>query len=45
VRELIEVRNADIKARTDRGETALRLARGSGKSDIAAYLVSRGGIA
>ena len=44
VKELIEVRNADINARTDSGRTALRLARDNGKSDIAAYLVSRGGI-
>jgi hypothetical protein len=45
VKELIEVRNADINARTNSGRTALRLARDNGKSDIAAYLVSRGGIA
>jgi hypothetical protein len=44
VKELIEVRNADINARNDSGRTALRLARDNGKSDIAAYLVSHGGI-
>ncbi len=44
VKELIEVRNADINARTDRGRTALRLARDQGKDDIASYLLCYGGI-
>ena len=45
VKELIEVRNAGINARNNRGETALRLAQlYGGKIDVAAYLVSHGGI-
>jgi ankyrin repeat protein len=40
VKELIEVRNAEINARTDYGETALAFARDGGHSDIVAYLVS-----
>jgi ankyrin repeat protein len=44
VKELIEERNAEINARDDRGRTALRLARQYNKPDVAAYLVSRGGI-
>jgi len=42
VKELIDERNADINARNDGGETALGWARL--KPDIAAYLISRGGI-
>ena len=44
VKELIEERNAEINARTDNGRTALRIARQCNKPDVAAYLVSRGGI-
>ena len=42
VKELIEERNAEINARTDDGWTALMWA--SNKPDIAAYLISHGGI-
>ena len=44
MKELIEVRNAEINARTNRGRTALRVANRYDKPDIAAYLVSHGGI-
>jgi len=44
VKELIEERNAEINARADDGRTALRYARHNNKTDVAAYLVSRGGI-
>ncbi len=44
VKVLIEERNAEINARDDYGRTALRLARDVNKHDIAAYLVSHGGI-
>jgi hypothetical protein len=44
VKELIEERNAEINARVDGMGTALRMARLYNKPDIAAYLVSRGGI-
>jgi hypothetical protein len=44
VKELIEERNAEINARFYRGWTALRLARQENKPDVAAYLVSHGGI-
>ena len=44
VKELIDGRNAEINARSDGGRTALTLARARNKPDIAAYLVSRGGI-
>ena len=44
VKELIEERNADINARINGGSTALTLARQHYKHDIAAYLVSHGGI-
>jgi len=44
VKELIEERNAEINARSDRGWTALRVARQRIKPDVAAYLVSRGGL-
>ena len=44
VKELIEVRNADVNARDDSGRTALSLARDHGIADIAAYLVSLGGV-
>jgi len=44
VKELIEERNAEINARDNRGETALRDARHYHKLDVAAYLVSHGGI-
>jgi ankyrin repeat protein len=43
VKELIEERNADINARNDSGQTALRFARRYYKH-VAAYLVSRGGL-
>jgi ankyrin repeat protein len=42
VKELIEEGNADVNARNGDGRTALRLARH--KPDIAAYLISHGGI-
>jgi ankyrin repeat protein len=44
VKELIEERNAEINARDDNGSTALRMARHYNKLDVAAYLVSHGGI-
>jgi ankyrin repeat protein len=44
VKELIEERNAEINARTNNGRTALELANEYDKTDIAAYLISRGGI-
>ena len=44
VKELIEVRNADVNARTDNGRTALMNARQRNKPDIASFLVSHGGI-
>jgi hypothetical protein len=45
VKELIEVRNADINARTVDGTTSLSIARTTwGCPNIAAYLVSHGGI-
>ena len=44
VKELVEERNAEINARMDDGDTALTYARINDKPDIAAYLVSRGGI-
>jgi ankyrin repeat protein len=44
VKELIEVRNADINARNDKGWTPSRVARCNGKADIVAYLISMGGI-
>ena len=44
VKELIEERNAEINARTDRGNTARRFARKQDNLDIAAYLVSHGGV-
>jgi hypothetical protein len=44
VKELIEERNAEINARMNNGWTALSLARAWNRHDIAAYLVSRGGI-
>jgi len=44
VKELIEERNAEINERNNNGETVLGLARRSNKHDIAAYLISHGGI-
>ncbi len=44
VKELIEKRNAEINARIDDGDTALWWARQQNKPDVAAYLVSHGGI-
>ena len=44
VKELIEERNAEINARINGGWTALRSARQRNKLDVAAYLVSHGGI-
>jgi len=44
VKELSEVRNAEINARNNGGETALRVARQYNEPDVAAYLVSHGGI-
>ena len=44
VKELVEERNAEVNARDDDGLTALTYARISDKPDIAAYLVSHGGI-
>jgi ankyrin repeat protein len=45
VKELIEERNAEINARDNNGETALRSTRHMNVPDVAAYLVSHGGIA
>jgi ankyrin repeat protein len=44
VKELIEVRNAEINARDDDGRTALRIARNRNKAEIAAYLVTHGAV-
>ena len=44
VKELIEVRNADINARDNDGSTALRLVRDNDNAGLAAYLVSHGAI-
>jgi ankyrin repeat protein len=44
IKELIEVRNAQINARNNNGMTALQLARLYNKPDIVAYLLSKGGI-
>jgi len=44
VKELIEERNAEINARTVNGETALTFANNYNKLDVAAYLVSHGGL-
>ena len=44
VKELIEERNAEINARNEDGRTALGLARQQNNEDVAAYLVSHGGI-
>jgi len=44
VKELIEERNAEINARINNGRTALFWARQAGEDDIAAYLVSHGGV-
>jgi len=44
VKEFIEERNAEINARIDDGWTALRIANQCNKPDVAAYLVSHGGI-
>ena len=44
VKELIEVRNADINARDDDGRTALRVARGKSHDKVVDYLVSHDGI-
>ena len=44
VKELIEVRNAEINARDNRGSTALTKASQQTKHDVAAYLISRGGL-
>jgi len=44
VKELIEERNADINARINGGWTALVLVRIYDKPDVAAYLISRGGL-
>jgi ankyrin repeat protein len=44
VKELIEERNVEINARDNEGGTALTWARHENKPDVAAYLVSHGGI-
>ena len=44
VKVLIEVKNAEINARNVNGETALFWARVKDYDDIAAYLVSHGGV-
>jgi len=45
VKELIEERNAGINARDEDGErTALTIARDRNEFDVAAYLISLGGI-
>ena len=44
VKELIEERNAEINARAVDGRTALVYARYRNEPDVAAYLVSHGGL-
>jgi ankyrin repeat protein len=44
VKELLEVRNAEISARTITGRTALKIAVEKQKKDIANYLALHGGI-
>jgi ankyrin repeat protein len=44
VKELIEERNAEVNARDDERRTALWWTRMYSKADIAAYLISHGGI-
>ena len=44
VKELIKERNADVNARDDERRTALGLARQQNKTDVAAFLISHGGI-
>jgi ankyrin repeat protein len=44
LKELIEVRNADINARDEHEETALTTAQNHEKADMVAYLISQGGI-
>jgi len=44
MKELIEVRNADINVRDDDGDTVLFIARRHGKANIIAYLISCGAI-
>ena len=44
VKELVEERNAEINVRNGDGHAALRLARLNNKPDVAAYLLSHGGI-
>ena len=44
MKELIEVRNADINARDNSGITALSYVRKNEKADIVAYFISHGGI-
>ena len=44
VKELVEERNAEINAKIFNGWTTLMVARVFGKPDVAAYLVSRGGV-
>ena len=44
MKELIEERNAEINARVEDGRTALGWAREVNKPNVAAYLVSHGGI-
>ena len=44
VKELVEERNAEINARNGDGHAAMRVARLHNKPDVAAYLLSHGGI-
>jgi len=44
MKELIEERNVEINARMNDEYTSLRVARARNKADVAAYLVSHGGI-
>jgi hypothetical protein len=44
MKELIEERNVEINARGENGETALRMANDEDEPEVAAYLVSHGGI-
>ena len=44
MKDLIEVRNADINAKDDCGWTVLTTAINRRKADIVAYLISKGGI-
>ncbi len=44
MKELIVERNVEVNARNDHEQSALRIARLYDEDDVAAYLVSHGGI-